>query len=160
MSSFLFSSIHTAIFFIFIVNFVIICLFTFKSKSYLLGDVFFPPHHVFYCYPPAVFCLLFFFSFLRNMFFNFFDFGFTILQLSTSDKILSSSELSSLLFASCYYNYSDRHSLSDHFINYIYSGKHVLYLERWDYIFFSGIIKPSLLTFFFFINLSYSFFVI
>ena len=56
--------------------------------------------------------------------------------LSLSPVVLSSL---SLPFAGCYYNYSDRHSLSYHFIIYIYSGRHVLsnHFKIDHYIFFS-----------------------
>ena len=46
-----FSYIPPVVIFIFIFNFIIICFFTFKSKHYLLGDVFVSPFHV---YPPGV----------------------------------------------------------------------------------------------------------
>ena len=82
----------------------------------------------------------------------------TLVQL----YVLTSFMLSLPIFVICYYNYSDRHSLSGHFIIYIYSGRHILsgHLESWDHIFFPRVIQPSLWFFVFFINFAASSFVI
>ena len=57
--------------------------------------------------------------------------------LSLSPVVLSSI---SFLFIICYYNYSDRHSLLDHFIIQIYNGRHVMsgHFKLDHYIYFSN----------------------
>ena len=99
--------------------------------------------------------------FIRNVSFDFSS-TFSFNSIFIHVVIVSFCRLSLLLFVGCYYNYSNRHLLSHHFIIYIYSGRHVLsdHLENWDHIFFPRVIQPSLLFFVFFINFAASSFVI